>query len=71
MPGCWPLTAAILMQKVPGRENLTCPENLFHIERRNKYWKHEDLGHQGYAYSLESNQYELGLDIKHVNFDKT
>ena len=59
MPGCWELTAAILMQKFPDRVNPTCPKIPCYIKRRNEYWKHKDLGHQGYAYSLESNQTTL------------
>ena len=57
MPGCWELTAAILMQKFPGSVKLTCPEKQCHIMRRLENWKHEDLNNQGYTYSLESNQY--------------
>ena len=53
---CWVLTAAIIMQKLPGSVKLTCPENLCHIRRRLENWKHEDLAYQGYIYSLESNQ---------------
>ena len=34
MPGCWVLTAAILMQKFPDSVKLTCPENQCHIMRR-------------------------------------
>ena len=57
MPGCWALTAVILMQEFPGSVKLTCPEKQCHIMKRLKNWKHEDLGNQGYTYSLESNQY--------------
>ena len=56
MPRCLALTAAILMQKFPGSVKLTCPENQCHIMRRLENWKDEDLGNQGYTYSLESNQ---------------
>ena len=56
MPGCWALTAAILMQKFPCSVKLTCPENQSLIRRRLEYWKHDDLAYQGYTYSLESNQ---------------
>ena len=59
MPGCWALTAAIPMQKFPVSVKLTCPENQCHIMRRLENWKHEDLGNQGYTYSLESNQVNL------------
>ena len=57
IPGCWALTAAILMQKFPGSVKLTCPEKQCHIMRRLENWKHEDLDNQGYTYTLESNQY--------------
>ena len=56
MAGCWALTAVILMQKFPDSVKLTCPENKCHIMMRLENWKHEDLGNQGYIYSLESNQ---------------
>ena len=56
LPGCLPLIAAILMQKLPGSVRLMCLENQCHIIRRLENWKHEDLSYQGYTYSLESNQ---------------
>ena len=52
MPGCWALTAAILMQKFSGSVKLTCPENQCHIMRRLENWKHEDLSPTGYIYNL-------------------
>ena len=51
---CWVLTAAIIMQKLPGSVKLTCPENLCHIRRRLENWKHEDLPATGYIYNLYS-----------------
>ena len=52
MPGCWALTAAIIMQKFPGSVKLTCPENQCHIMRRLDNWKHKDLAATGYIYNL-------------------
>ena len=51
---CWVLTAAIIMQKLPGSVKLTCPENLCHIRRRLENWKHKDLPSTGYIYNLYS-----------------
>ena len=44
IPGCWALTAAIVMLKFLGSVKLTCPENQCHIMRRLENWKHKDLG---------------------------
>ena len=52
MPGCWALTAAILMQMFPGSVKLKCPENQSLIRRRLEYRKHEDLPATGYIYNL-------------------
>ena len=61
MPGCLALTAAILMHKFPGSVNPTCPKILCLIRRRVEYWKHYDLGDQGYNIAL--NPISLALTV--------